>query len=140
MSLNTPTKAGWSDRELLVYLFGLVEFSQAKLDIKNAPRPNGRTIRACEQKISGLKSHLKADLEALRAGAPLTVGDGTPVAKKGRKRKGASEEAEETPTKRGRAKKSEVQAHDDDGDCGDAKEVIDVKSEVKGEAGVDEEV
>ncbi|CBY02219.1 hypothetical protein IAQ61_006805 [Plenodomus lingam] len=139
---STPTKGtkagGWTDRELLVYLFGLVEYSQVKLDIKNAPRPNGRTVRACEQKIQGLKSHLKVDLEALRSGAPVSAGDGTPVAKKGRKRKGDDDgDVQGTPTKRGRTKKMDAETEIDEDD----EETIDVKvkSEIKDEVDILEE-
>ncbi|KAF2853944.1 hypothetical protein T440DRAFT_496771 [Plenodomus tracheiphilus IPT5] len=138
---NTPTKGGkaggWTDRELLVYLFGLVEFSQVKLDIKNAPRPNGCTIRGCEQKISGLKNYLKVDLDALRAGAPVNAGDGTPMAAKGRKRKGDENgDVDGTPSKRGRAKKVETAPEVDD----DKKEAVMIKGKVKDEDGVFEEV
>lgn len=69
-------------------------------------------------------------MEALRAGAPVNAGDGTPMAKKGRKRKGGEEEG--TPSKRGRGKK--VDEVEDDGE-----EMVKVKDEVKDEDGVFEE-
>ncbi|KAF1945695.1 hypothetical protein EJ02DRAFT_308660, partial [Clathrospora elynae] len=131
---DTPTKgggarSGWSDRELLAYLFGLVEYSKAKLDVKNAPRPAGRTVRACEHKIQSLKSSFRAELDALHTGDPIIGGDAMTTPKKGgRKRKGDDKsDTDASPRKRNaRKKKSEAEVEL-------IEEEFEVKSEVKAE-------
>ncbi|EOA84793.1 uncharacterized protein SETTUDRAFT_54109, partial [Exserohilum turcica Et28A] len=70
MSDNEGAKAGkgWTDRQRLAYYFNLVEFSNAKLDFTNAPRPEGKSVGACRIMVDRLKGTLKSELAALRGG------------------------------------------------------------------------
>ncbi|KAF2876724.1 hypothetical protein BDV95DRAFT_462471, partial [Massariosphaeria phaeospora] len=96
----------WGDKERLVYLFALIEQSNVKLDFANTPRPNGRTLIACQRMFDRLKGTLKDDLEALKAGD--SINEATVKTPKTPKRKKAIDEGDDngeteaTPTKRGR--------------------------------------
>ncbi|CAO2654210.1 Nn.00g109430.m01.CDS01 [Neocucurbitaria sp. VM-36] len=141
MSDNEANKAGagkgWTERQRLAYYFNLVEFSGAKLDYANAPRPDGKSVGACRIMVDRLGKSLKDELEALRSGQPSTVEEATP--KKGgtpRKRKvkgkgdaGGGEEGNGTPAKRGRKKKEDV-----------AKADVEVEVEIQAEGGEGDEL
>jgi hypothetical protein len=78
------------------------------ISLEATPRPNGRTVVACQRMMDRLKSTLKTELEAFHAGNPIVEGTPkkTPTPRK-RKSKDAeaSGDAEASPTKRGRKKK-----------------------------------
>ncbi|KAH6643738.1 hypothetical protein C7974DRAFT_407453 [Boeremia exigua] len=100
------TATAWTDRELLAYIVSAIEHSNAAISFSTAPAPVGRKKSACVVKINKLKKELKADMDLLAAGQPMscvTVGShqGKPV----RKRKAEDGEGE-TPKKRGRGKKA----------------------------------
>ncbi|KAF2789338.1 hypothetical protein K505DRAFT_378288 [Melanomma pulvis-pyrius CBS 109.77] len=112
---DTGKEAGssWTDRERLVYLVALMETSSPKLDFNNTPRPAGRSLIACQRMVTRLKTTVKADLEALRAGQPVAAaanGDAAQGKKNSkkprtpkRKNKANSEDVQDTsPKKRGR--------------------------------------
>ncbi|KAH3990743.1 hypothetical protein HBH74_136520 [Parastagonospora nodorum] len=80
---------------------------------QNAPRPEGKSVGACQIMVHRLKGTLKDDLEALRTGTAMPEeapkkAAGTPKSTpRKRKAKGdADGEGEATPTKKGRKKKT----------------------------------
>ncbi|CAG5186442.1 uncharacterized protein ALTATR162_LOCUS11586 [Alternaria atra] len=135
---TTSNGKGWTDRQRLAYYFSLVEHSNVKLDYANPPRPNGKSVGACQIMVHRLKGTLKTELAALRGVGEADV-TGTPKktpTPRKRKAKGDAEgEVAATPTKRGRKKKEveegvvEKLVDDDD----DAEEEIVVKPEPKEE-------
>lgn len=102
---------------------------------QNAPRPQGRSLIACQRMVDRLKTAYKDDIDALKAGNYFPdAGDGAPKTPKTpktprtvkRKVKDVDGEtgAEETPKKRGRKKKvseETVQTEDDANEAGDVK-------------------
>ncbi|EAT89866.1 hypothetical protein HBH56_020780 [Parastagonospora nodorum] len=110
---KSKASVGWTDRQRLAYFFSLVDFSKVKLDYANAPRPEGKSVGACQIMVHRLKGTLKDDLEALRTGTAMPEeapkkAAGTPKSTpRKRKAKGdADGEGEATPTKKGRKKKT----------------------------------
>lgn len=107
---------------------------------QNAPRPNGKSVGACQIMVHRLKGTLKTELAALRGVGEADV-TGTPKktpTPRKRKAKGDAEgEVAATPTKRGRKKKEVeegvVEKLVDDDDDDDAEEEIVVKPEPKEE-------
>ncbi|KAJ4375077.1 hypothetical protein N0V83_002157 [Neocucurbitaria cava] len=120
MSDNNATKpaggpkTSWTDREVLVYLWALVEKSGAKFDYNNTPRPGNRTVIAGQRKIARLATDLKDDLVALRSGqSGVDEAKTTPAA---RKKNGASGGAGSGSTARKR-KAADGEDGDDDADA-----------------------
>ncbi|KAF1945694.1 hypothetical protein EJ02DRAFT_431479 [Clathrospora elynae] len=114
MSNNEGTKTvkRWTNRQRLAYFFNLVDFSNVKLDYTNAPRPNGKSVGACQTMVHRLKGTLKADFEVLRGGQPAEE-DSTPkkavaIPHKRKANGDVDDEGEATPTKRGRKKSAEI--------------------------------
>jgi hypothetical protein len=120
----------------LVYLFALMEQTGAKLDYKvctsfflyhsslakrtfqNTPRPNGRSEIACQRMVDRLKTTIKDELEALRAGDP--IGDVTPKKtpkstpkRKAPAKKDGEADGEGSPKKRGRKKNTSTDVNAD---------------------------
>ncbi|KAF2446019.1 hypothetical protein P171DRAFT_431386 [Karstenula rhodostoma CBS 690.94] len=132
--------SGWTDKERLVYMIGLLENTGTKLDFKNAPRPNGRSEIACERMVGRLKTAYKTELEALKAGQHFD-GEATPK-KRGAKAKGAGDgdgdgDGEGTPKTATPKRKGKAAAADED-DASPKKKgrkaaAVDVKAEVKDE-------
>ncbi|KAH7390591.1 hypothetical protein BKA66DRAFT_607628 [Pyrenochaeta sp. MPI-SDFR-AT-0127] len=117
---------GWTDRQRLAYFFSLVEFSKAKLDYVNAPRPEGKSVGACQIMVHRLKGTLKDDLAVLKGGERAEEDTPKkPATPRKRKTKGEGEETSATPTKRGRKKKEDVQAEDQ----GEDDKILVVKAE-----------
>ncbi|KAF9696751.1 hypothetical protein EKO04_005590 [Ascochyta lentis] len=56
---------GWTEHELLVYILGAIEHSNAKIDFSNAPVPAGRNASGCVQKIGRVKNALRKEIDAL---------------------------------------------------------------------------
>jgi hypothetical protein len=92
----------WTEREKLTYLVAAMEASGFKPDFKvrsptspssfsspsllpynptndtqNTPLPPGRTIKACQHMISGLKKLLESDLAAMEPPAGAGAGTGS---------------------------------------------------------------
>ena len=92
---------------------------------QECPRPNGRTLVACQLMVGRLKNALKDDLEALKAGAAVGDQAGVPAGvrnenipktpKTPSKRKSKAADGDGSPKKRGRpAKKSAEKVEEDD--------------------------
>ncbi|KAF1848512.1 uncharacterized protein K460DRAFT_250109, partial [Cucurbitaria berberidis CBS 394.84] len=103
----------WTEHEVLVYLLSAMEHSSLKIDFATAPVPFGRNASGCMQKIGKMKTALRAEIDALKAGEPIPAAEGTPKKKatpRKRKAKGEDENgngsANGSPKKRGRAKKT----------------------------------
>ncbi|KAH6164283.1 hypothetical protein HBI68_111730 [Parastagonospora nodorum] len=83
-------KSGWTDREILVCLLNVMEYSNCKLEY-------GR--------------ELKGEFESIKAGNPVDstpkkkTADATPKSTPRKRKAAAEEDGEETPKKRGRPKK-----------------------------------
>ncbi|KAL5120918.1 hypothetical protein ACEQ8H_001106 [Pleosporales sp. CAS-2024a] len=112
---KSKPSVGWTDRQRLAYFISLVDYSKVKLDYANAPRPEGKSVGACQIMVHRLKATLRHDLEALRPGT-VVMPDASPKKKTAsstpRKRKaeddGAADAASPT-TERGRKKKTAVE-------------------------------
>lgn len=104
--------------------------------LQSAPVPAGRNVSGCTQKIRKVKNALKAEIDALKAGIPITAATEGALSKKPatpRKRKPKADDegndAEITPKKgRGRPKKKAAtpEIEEDQEDLG-------IKSEFHGE-------
>ncbi|KAF2743932.1 hypothetical protein M011DRAFT_489452 [Sporormia fimetaria CBS 119925] len=127
--------SGWTEREKMVYLLGLLEASttDTKINYADAPRPPGRTDGACKIMVHRLRQSLKEELEAMKAGQSLDTVVKPPKTPSKRKTapKGDGEGGEGTPKKRGRPEKvaenKEVEAEAEEtkkgvGTPGDVKE------------------
>ncbi|KAF2244693.1 hypothetical protein BU26DRAFT_84453 [Trematosphaeria pertusa] len=132
--------SGWTDKERLTYLFALIDNTGVKLDYNTTPRPNGRSVIACQRMVDRLKGTLKDELEALKAGDPIGNvtpkkarangngdGDGEKKTPTKRKTKGeANVDGEGSPKKRGRKKKADAE--------------VEVREEVKQEVDASDEI
>ncbi|KAF2005888.1 hypothetical protein P154DRAFT_389657, partial [Amniculicola lignicola CBS 123094] len=106
----------WTYRVQFTYLVALIEQSSVKLDFENTPRPAGRTLIACQRMVDRLKVTLKAELEALKTGQPIST-DGEPKTPKTPKRKSkAANDGEKnaSPKKRGRPAKGKTATKDNE--------------------------
>ncbi|KAH7091256.1 hypothetical protein FB567DRAFT_577172 [Paraphoma chrysanthemicola] len=139
--------AGWTDREILVCLLNVMEYSDCKLEYGDAPYPPGRNANGFRQKINALKRELKGEFESIKAGNPIdgtpkkkgASGDGTPKSTS-RKRKGKTdgEEGENaSPKKRGRPKKNAAATAEAQENV---EEDINIKAEPEGELGIETEM
>ncbi|KAH4862243.1 hypothetical protein HBI29_071680 [Parastagonospora nodorum] len=104
-------KSGWTDREILVCLLNVMEYSNCKLEYGDVPYPPGRNANGFRQKINNLKRELKGEFESIKAGNPVDstpkkkTADATPKSTPRKRKAAAEEDGEETPKKRGRPKK-----------------------------------
>lgn len=83
---------------------------------QNAPRPEGKSVGACQIMVHRLKGTLKDDLAVLRHEDTAGEAPGTPkkpATPRKRKTKGDNHDTSASPTKRGRKQKAEVQAEVD---------------------------
>ncbi|EDU41280.1 hypothetical protein PtrSN002B_010577 [Pyrenophora tritici-repentis] len=143
------SQAAWTDKERLTYLFALIEKSNVKFDYNATPRPEGRTVVACQRMMERLKSTLKNELEALYEGRPIeertpkkAIPTSTP---RKRKAKAADADAESptTPSKRGRKNKNKSEAvveEDAAADADDERKEAGVKHEPKNDDEDEEEI
>lgn len=111
----------------LAYFVSLVEFSKVKLDYnvghppsfptvtntrtQNAPRPEGKSVGACQIMVHRLKGTLKTELEALKNGNAMPEESSTPkkaATPRKRKVKDVDGGEEATPAKKGHKKKEVV--------------------------------
>ncbi|KAF2743931.1 hypothetical protein M011DRAFT_489451 [Sporormia fimetaria CBS 119925] len=128
------TGKGWSDSERLTYLVALMEQSSPRLDFNGTPRPEGRSLIACQRMVQRLKDTVKDDLAALKAGQPLpgdADGDDAPkTPAKTPKRKAVAKDTDGSPKKRGRKPKKQEQ---DDEQNDQAEQGIKEKQQEEGE-------
>lgn len=89
--------------------------SLAKQISQNTPRPSGRSEIACQRMVERLKTTIKDELEALKAGNP--IGDVTPKKtpkstpkRKAPAKKDGEADGEGSPKKRSRKKKTDADA------------------------------
>ncbi|KAF2123401.1 hypothetical protein P153DRAFT_352286 [Dothidotthia symphoricarpi CBS 119687] len=139
---------GWTDKERLTYLFALIDNASMKFDYANTPRPQGRSVIACQRMVERLKGTLKTELEALQTGQQIegtpkkgVVGTGTGTPRKRKANSSAAEGA--SPAKRGRKKKSEEVVREEDEEDEEEEEGmvnVKVKDEVRDEDEVEMEI
>ncbi|KAL5120919.1 hypothetical protein ACEQ8H_001107 [Pleosporales sp. CAS-2024a] len=112
----------WTEHEVLVYLLSAIEHNNIKIDFAKTPAPFGRNASGCSQKISKIRTALRAEIDAIKNASPFPLPPATATAsttttpKKKlpptRKRKPATEDDDDddepTPKKRAGGPKSSI--------------------------------